>query len=191
MRFFNRKTKILPNVILKTVLAVLLLFSILSALLPLSTFVNLFASTKQACSMSCYANGAMSCCSADEGKSGNSLQTQCHVKEVKEDKLNDIAVSVAKLNKLNNFERVTYLNQLALIEQKSRVNFSSESLEKPCLCPISVVTQISNLESLAILTDLYSVYFQLTWSNSFFDTQSIIIFEKLQKTHSRAPPSLT
>lgn len=186
MRFFNRKTKILPNVILKTVLAVLVLFSIVSTLFPLNT--SLFASIKQTCTMSCYANGAMSYCSVDKGKSGNLSQIQCHVKE---DKLNDIPVSIARLNKLNNFERVTYLNQLALIEQKSRVNFSSQSLEKPCLCPVSVVAQISNLENLAILTDLYSVYFQLTWSNSFFDTQSIILFEKFQKSHSRAPPSLT
>ncbi len=187
MWFFNRKTKILPNMVLKAVLAVLVLLSILSTLFPLNTFVNLFASTKQTCLMSCCEDGAMSCCSANEGNKGGLRQTQCHVKE---DKLNDIPVNAAKLNKLNNFERVTYLNQLALIEQKNKIKFSSQSLEKPCLCPTSATIQLSNLKGLAILTDLHSVCFQLTWSNSFFDKQSIVIFEKLQKSHSRAPPSL-
>jgi hypothetical protein len=187
MWFFSRKTKVLPNVILKTVLAVLVLLSILSTLFPLNTVVNLFASTKQTCSMSCCEDGAMSCCSADKGKSANTSQIQCH----KEDKLNDIPVSVVRLNRLNSFERVAYLNQLALIEQKSKVNFSSQSLEKPCLCPISARTQSTNLETLAILADLQTVYCELTWSNSFFNRQSIALFEKFQKSHSRAPPFLT
>jgi len=191
MWFFSRKTKILPNVVLKAVLAVLVLLSILSTLFPLNTVINIFASTKQTCSMSCCENGAMSCCSANEEKSSNLVQIHCHVKEIKEDKINDIPVNIARLNRLNSFERVAYLNQLALIEQKSRVNFSSQSLEKPCLCPISARTQSTNLETLAILADLQTFYCQLSWSYSFFEKQSIALFEKFQKSHSRAPPFLT
>lgn len=201
MWFFNRKTKISPNFVLRAVLAVLVLFSVLTTLLPLNIFIGFFASTKQICSMSCCVDGETSCCIRDNSEkssydtskrqTSNLSKSHCHLIKEEKDRSTSIVVDTTTFKRFNNVERVIYLNQLALIEEKSKVNFSSQSLEKPCLCPISTATQLSNLESLVILTTLHSVCFQLTKTNSFFDKELKIAFEKFQKSHSRAPPTLT